>query len=67
MTSLYPNQGFSGDVAQFEVCRAASLHQAEGDRKAIVGDVNDLVSVGYVFAPDEIAAWGARAQKSSRG
>ena len=55
---VQPDQAIDGDVAKLEVGRAAAVHQAEGDRLAVVRDVGDLVGGCRVFALDKIPVLG---------
>jgi hypothetical protein len=52
---IEPNEVFDRDVAEFEVSRAAFLHQAEGDGGAVVSDLDYLVGGLRVLALDQIA------------
>ena len=65
-TLVDPNQVRNGDLAEFEVCVAAAMHQAEGYCLAAVVNLDDLVGGRRVFTLDEISVLrGARAGNSS--
>lgn len=63
---IQPDEVFYGNVLELEICRAASVHQAERDGVAVIGDVNDLVGIPHL-ALDEISALGSASREIELG